>query len=960
MVVRLAIEFRLLGPVQASVAGRPVLLGGGQRRALLAVLLLHANRVVPAERLTTLLWGPRPPRTARSSLHVRMSQLRRVFAEAEAASAAGAGRPAEAGGGDDRLVFRPPGYLLRVASDELDLHRFGRLADAGRDLLAAGDPRRAAELLHEALDLWRGAALEDVSVPGLAEHRARLDQRRLAVRADRVDAELRLGRHAALVEELEELVGEHPLDERLRGQLMVALYRCGRQSEALATYREARRVLVDGLGLEPGPRLRHLEQAILTADPSIAAPTPPDPAVPADRATDPLVVPAQLLADVTDFTGRTDSLGRLDSLLTGDPAHRPAAVVIAGTAGVGKTALAVHWAHRISDRFPDGQLHVNLRGFEPSGTAMAPTEALRVVLDGLAVPPQRIPVSLDGQASLYRSLLAGRRMLILLDNARDAEQVRPLLPGTPGCLAVVTSRNELSGLVAAEGAHLLTLDVLTTAEARQLLARRVGAARVAAEPAAVDEIITRCAGLPLALAIVAARAAARPAFALGTLAADLRGAGNELDALDGGDPVTDVRAVFSWSYRTLGTGAGRLFRLLGLHPGPDIATAAAASLAGIPSTQVRRHLAELTRAHLATEHVPGRFSLHDLLRVYAAELAHAHDSDDRRRAALQRMLDHYVHTADVAGHLMNLHGERLTPAGIRPGVAPEPIADHEHAMAWFDAEHAVLLAVFGKAADAGFDRQVVELAWALSRFVNRRGYWHELATTQHAALKASQRLDDRSLQARVHRVIGLANARLARYDDALAHLRQALRFAAEVGERTAQAHTHMTFAQVFARQGDHRQALGHARQAYSGFLATDHRYGQANALNAIGWYQALLGDYRQALAMCTRALALSEALGDHHGVAGAWDSIGYAHHHLDDHRRAVACYQRAVELFRQLGDRYFEADTLIHLGDAHQATGDCDQARQAWQRALSLFHELGHPDAERARAKLSVHYAGTA
>ena len=341
-----------------------------------------------------------------------------------------------------------------------------------------------------------------------------------------------------------------------------------------------------------------------------------------------------------------------------DPGAAIVITVITGTAGVGKTALAVHWAHRISDRYPDGQLYVNLRGFDPTGTAVAPAEAIRGFLDAFGVTPPQIPLSLQAQAALYRSLLAGRRVLILLDNAAEDDQIRPLLPGSPGCLVIVTSRNELRGLIVTEGAHPVDLDLLSTAEARQLLSRRAGESRVLAELPAADDIIALCARLPLALMLVAARAAAHPGFRLAALAAELREAGGSLDAFSGQDQATNVRAVFAWSYLRLSTPARRLFRLLGLHYGPDISTPAVASLAGMAREQIRPALAELARAHLVTERVPGRFAFHDLLRAYATELAGAHDSDDYRRAARRRMLDHYLHSAYRADELLSQFRDR--------------------------------------------------------------------------------------------------------------------------------------------------------------------------------------------------------------------------------------------------------------------------------------------------------------
>jgi tetratricopeptide (TPR) repeat protein len=678
-----------------------------------------------------------------------------------------------------------------------------------------------------------------------------------------------------------------------------------------------------------------------------------------------LVVPAQLPADLPTFAGRAAHLADLDRLLNdvkgsgvavGPGGGRSPAVVIsalAGTAGVGKTALAVHWAHRVRGEFPDGQLYVNLRGFDPGKQAMTPDEAVRGFLDALQVSPQRIPIGLDAQAALYRSLLAGRRMLVVLDNARDPGQVRPLLPGASGCLVVVTSRNRLDGLVALDGARPLALDLLSTEEARQVLAARLGADRVTAEADAVVDIIASCARLPLALAIVAGRAATHPQFTLAALAAQLRQARGGLGALAGGDdPHSDLRAVFSWSYHTLTPAAARLFRLLGIHPGPDTSTPAAASLTGLPAEQTWELLADLTRANLLTEHTPGRFTVQDLLRAYATEQAHTHDTDDERRAATHRLLDHYLHTAHTAALLLNPTRDPITLTPPRPGVTPEHPDDHDDAMAWFATEHPALLAAVDHAAATGFDTHTWQLAWSLVEFLDRRGHWHHWAATQQAAISAARRLADPSAQAYAHRILGRAYLELHRYDDAYTQLRHALDLYGRTGDQLGQAYTHISVAVVCGHQDRPAEAVDHGKQALHLFQAAGHQRGQGRALNGIGWFQSQLGEHEQALNSCQQALTLQQELGDPHGEAGTWDSLGYAHHHLGHHPHAITCYQHALRLYRNQGDRYFEAETLTHLGDTHHAGGDSVAARDAWHHALAILADLDHPDADQIRTKL--------
>ncbi|MFD9698375.1 BTAD domain-containing putative transcriptional regulator [Lentzea sp. NPDC059081] len=533
-------EFGLLGEVEVRVGDRVVDAGHPRQRCVLAVLLVEANRLVPVDVLVDRVWGERVPHRARNAVAGYVSRLRQALPGV-------------------RITGRQGGYVLTVDPMSVDLHRFDVLVERARL-----GPLDAGDLLDEALRLWRGDPFSTSDTPWFAGVRAAVQARRFAALLDRNDLALRQGRHAELLAELHETAALFPLDERLAGQLVLALYRSGRQADALLRYEQVRRRLADELGADPGPELRSAHRQVLAAD----------------------LVPRQLPARPRSFVGRAGELASLDALLAG----RTPVVAVSGTAGVGKTALAVHWAHRVADRFPDGQLHVDLRGFGPR-PAMTPGEAMRAVLDALG---------LDVRTDLYRSALAGKRVLVVLDNARDADQVRPLLPGGPGGLVLVTSRTRLPGLVAADGAHPVALGLLSTTESRELVTARLGVA----PSAAVDEIVRRCAGLPLALSVVAARVACT-GFSLESIAAELR---DGLDPFDAGDPATDLRAVFSWSYRALSPEAARVFRELGAGVAAEV-------------VENRQALTELTRAHLLTEHRPGRYALHELLRAYAAELA---------------------------------------------------------------------------------------------------------------------------------------------------------------------------------------------------------------------------------------------------------------------------------------------------------------------------------------------------
>jgi DNA-binding SARP family transcriptional activator/tetratricopeptide (TPR) repeat protein len=955
------VEIRLLGPVEVWAGARVLAVGEPQQRLVLAAVAVDVPRPVPVGTVVDRVWGQDPPAQARTAVAARVSHLRHVLAEAAAtetgqpqpARTDGGGRAGQAGGAASRqrwLAWGAGGYLLRVEPDGVDLARFRRLAAQARRG-ERSDAQRVA-LLDEALGLWRGPALEGLRGEWAARMRDSWGMERVEAVLDWARAGLRLGQYPRVIPVVRDLAEQHPYNEALAVVLGWALAADGRRGEAAEHCRAVSRRLRQEAGVDPSPALRALHQAILGDQPLPALPPPPAPAA------SPAAVPAQLPGDVPGFAGRTDHLTRLDTVLATAAADAPTAVVItavSGTAGVGKTALAVRWAHRVAARFPDGQLYVNLRGFDPGGQVMAPAAAVRGFLDALGVPAERIPAGLDAQAALYRSLLNGKRVLVVVDNARDADHARPLLPGTATALVVVTSRNQLTGLVAADGAHPVSLDLLSTEEARELLARRIDPGRIAAEPEAVEQIIGACARLPLALALVAARAATHPTFGLTALSSELAAAGDRTGRLDAGDVLTQVRAVFSWSYTTLTPPTARLFRRLGLHPGPDTTAPAAASLAALPPPQTRRLLAELVRAGLLGESAPGRYGFHDLLAAYATHLTHTEDNEDEREAATVRLLDHYTHTAHTAARHLNPAREPipvpLTPPA--PGAVPEQPGDYDTALGWLDTERPVLLAAQQLAAGTGRDTHAWQLAWALDTVLNRRGRWHEWVGAWQAALPAAGRLPHPAA-AYTHRSLGQAAAMLGNRERAHTHLHHALHQFAEAGDPVGQAHTHQSLSYLWERRGRPEQALDHAQQALTLYQVADHRRGQADALNAVGWCRALLGDHTAALTYCQQALTLFEQLGDRAGQAGTWDSLGYAHHHLGHHTQAVDCYQQALTLTRDLSNRYEEGGTLTRLGDTHHADGQPEQARAAWTAALDILTSLNHPDSAVVRGKLAT------
>lgn len=939
-----ALRVGVLGPLRVWRGETVVDLGPVQQRVVLAVLALLAGRPAGLQQMINAVWGDAPPRNAVNLVQRHVSGLRRVL-EPE--------RPGHAPSG--LLAWTEAGYQLTLPKRALDLDVFEAELSHARAARAAGQLREAAEALHSALGLWRGPICDGLSSPFLDAQADRLEESRISVLEERIELDLAVGVHADLIAELRDLVAEHPLRERLHGLLMLALYRAGRQADALAAFRDARRQLREELGIEPAAPLQRLHQQILAADPELVATTVAETAADASALTGlrrPL--PAQLPHLIPDFTGRQAELDRLDALADRDSGDSGPGVVITaitGTAGVGKTALAVQWAHQVSERFPDGQLYVNLRGFDPTGSGMESAEAIRGFLDAFGVTPQQLPASLEAQAALYRSLLAGRRVLVLLDNAADEDQVRPLLPGSSGCLVIVTSRNELSGLIVTEGARPVVVDLMSVPEAQQLLSRRIGENRISAEPQAVDDIITLCARLPLALMLVAARAATHSGFGLSALASELREAGSSLDMFEGEDQATNVRAVFSWSYQRLSVPGRQLFRLLGLQFGPDISVPAVASLAGLPKEQVRPALAELARAHLVDERIPGRFAFHDLLRAYATEVAHTQDSDEQRFAARHRMLDHYLHTASRADELLGRHQDRpFTLVDAGPGVTPESLASQKQALAWFESEHAVLLAALRQA--TGFDTHIWQLAWTLASYFEYQGHWRDWRDSQSMALDASRRLSDKLAQALSQRSLGCAFVQLSEYGHARVHLQHALALFRELSDGTGQSDAHISLTWMMGRQGLYREALPHAEQALALARAAGHRPRQATALNAVGWFHAQLGDHEQALAYCHQALDLQREIGDPYGEAATCDSLGYAYRYLGNQAEATASYQAAANLYAEVGDRYNEADTLVSLGDTYRAFGDSESARTAWQQAVAIFEQLGHPRADVVRAEM--------
>ncbi|MFD9702768.1 ATP-binding protein [Lentzea sp. NPDC059081] len=666
------------------------------------------------------------------------------------------------------------------------------------------------------------------------------------------------------------------------------------------------------------------------------------------------VVPRQLPSRSGLFAGRVDELTALDTQLGRAPSGSTMLIsAVGGAGGIGKTWLVLQWAHRQLENFPDGQLFVDLRGFSPDSEPMAPAVAVRVFLDALGVDPARMPVDLTAQAALFRSLVARKRILIVLDNAADAGQVVPLLPGGDSCTVVVTSRRALTGLITRHGAHHLRLDTLTAVEARLLLVRRLGADRIAAEPAAVTELVELCGGFPLALGIIAGRALVHRHVPLTELAAELRDLG--LAALVDDDPSAGLPTVLSWSFAALTARQRTLFVLLGIAPGPDIGLPAATNLAGLAVAETVKVLRELEEASLVLRNARGRYSMHDLIRHYAADTAHEQLTSGEREAALRRVIDFYLHTAYAGDRVLapNRTAQQLDPP--ERGCTPEPVPDGKTALAWFDVEHPCLLAVLRTAVDQNRHRTTWLLAWSLSIFHTRRGHERDNHATWQKATIAAEHLDDPQFLLVALRFLGAGCSTLGRHDEAITHLRRCLELAERQNDKANIGGIHRAIAWTAGRQGRHEQAAAHTVEAVTLFREIGHGLWEAWALNDLGWYTAQLGEFDQARGHCQAALAL---FGRHHDADGesvTWDSLGYIEHHRGNHQDAVGHYRRALAMCRDLGATSQLADTLDGLGHPLAALGSDDEARATWQEALGMYLDQGNAEAAaRVRRQLDA------
>jgi DNA-binding SARP family transcriptional activator/tetratricopeptide (TPR) repeat protein len=918
------IEFRLLGPVEAWADGRQLPVRGPLQRRLLAALLLHANRVVATERLIELLWGAQPPKTARADLQGRISTLRRTLAAA-----------------DDRLRFRPPGYALSVAPDELDLHEFTRLADEGRHRLAGGDVVAASRALAAALALWRGPPLDGVE--GLPGEAARLEERRLAALEDRIEADLRLGRHGTLVAELTALVAEQPIRERLRGHLMLALYRSGRQAEALAAFRELRGRLVEELGVEPSPPLQRLHQRILATGPELDPPvvSPSGVAPPLTTATAP--VPSQLPPAVWELTGREEEIASLrQPLLGAGAADGPVVCAVSGKAGSGKTALAVRVGHEVAPAFPDGQLYVNLRGMD-AGSALTAATALAGFLRALGVDDARLPDAVVERSALYRSLLAGRQVLVILDDAASEQQVRPLLPSHQGCAAIVTSRATLSGL---ETATHLRLDVLQEDDAVRLLARVAGRDRVAAEPAAAHEIVSLCGGLPLGVLIAGARLAARHGWPLQVLAARLGDERRRLDELTSGD--LEVRASIELSYRGLNDRDRRGFRLLGLLSLPDFAPWLLAPPLDASVAEAERMVERLADAQLldfagvdATGQV--RYRFHDLVRLFACERAEAEDSATERTEAVRRVLRQLLALVDTASArepsgIISLRTTPADPGSVDPRLAEALLRSPR---AWFDADRAALVAAVERAGELGLDDLACDLAAAcVSSWFRVHNDFEVWEQTHRAVLDATRRTGNLRGQAVMLAGLGQLHHELDRFAEGDEYLRQALGLFRQLGDRRAEAAALAGRGMAHREQGHYAEALRLLEEALGAYHAIADEAGIAAVAYETGVIYRETGRFDEAMAVLGEALAAYRGIGIRRGEGLILRSIGLVYRATGELAYAEELCSQALDVFVDIGDRLSEAYGVQALAKVHIRQGRGREDLEALTACLATFRRL--------------------
>jgi DNA-binding SARP family transcriptional activator/tetratricopeptide (TPR) repeat protein len=965
-------EFRLLGPVAVNLQGQALSLGGPRQRAVLVALLLHANEEVRATQLLELVWSD-VPSSAESNLRTYLTRLRRILRVP--------GEP------ESRLQTRRGGHLVTVHPGELDVARFTELASKGEQ---ANDDSVACQYFDRALNTWRGRALENVALGPLLEAEAtQLETRRERIREQYLQTRLALGQHAEVLPELRAFLLRNPLWERLAGMLMVALHRSGQRTEALNVFRQTRTRLVEELGVEPGTELRDLHQRlltgedpVLTANGSLATTRPsqaragafePDARSPeklaritgtaslhgirlhssrmSPAARQGLSVhervadrPAQLPVGLPPFTGRTAELAQLLDVPASAAGHLPdqrSIIAIDGMAGVGKTTLAVHAAHLLAADYPDGHLFLDLHGHTSGVDPLDPHEALDRMLRTLGVPANQFPASIEARASLYRSLLAHRKMLVLLDNAHSEAQVSPLLPGAGNSRTLITSRKRLTGL---PQAYPLPVDVLPLAEAIALFTRISTPRRLSAEPPElIEEIVELCGRLPLAIRIAGVRMRDRPFWSLGYLRERLA----ELHAGEHG-----VATAFNLSLADLEPDKQRVLTMLGLNPGTSIELHAAAALAGLSVATADRLLEDLVDTHLLRQTAPGRYELHNLMRAFMIDRAQAEDPAEIRRA-MRRLLDYYLHTADATDRLIHPVRPRTELDPPDPTVVPLTFTDVDQALSWCDHAHPDFLHLIRAAEKHGLFTHACQLPMRLEGYFDLRNHWADGIAAYEIALNAARKLDDRLAESELLLGIGFGWTQLDQYEKAIAYYTSAISVCQEIGNQYAEGFSAMGLAEVYRRLHRFDEALRHHQHALEVYRHVDHTYAICMALDHLGNTYRDLGRLAEAVECYQQAFEDSERVGNTHGSARYLINVSETHRMLNRYDEAITAAERALEACATVGDRQGEAYALTSLGLVKAAAGDPGQARAHLTTAQRILAEL---DDQRA-ADVGVHLA---
>jgi DNA-binding SARP family transcriptional activator len=903
-----SVRVGLLGPFEVVVDGERIDLSQPQLRTLLAVLAMSTGRPVTVDRLADAAWGEDLPANARRTVQTYVTRLRSVL-------------------GAEAITTQASGYALCTSPDNVDALRFLRLVDR-----AAREPDVERRLLTEALRLWRDHPFTGIDSEWLhAQEGARLEERRLTALERRVDLDLAVGRHGSVVSELRELTAAYPLRESLWRRLLTALAQTGRPAEALEQYEVVRARIADELGVDPGVELQTLHADLLAGT------------VTAEDRPAPVLVPRQLPADIARFTGRDDLLARLDELLTPGTGQAAAVVAVHGPGGMGKTTLVVHWAHRVADAFPDGQLYLNLRGYGP-GEPVSASGALETLLRGLGVEEQQLPTGSEAGENLLRSMLADRCLLVILDNARDADQVRPLLPGTGRSRVVVTSRSQLRGLVAREGAARVGLDQLDPAESVALLTAALRAHGSADAASTLTELAGLCGHLPLALAVAAERASGQPDLELGELVAELREEQERLDALDVGEESASLRAVFAWSYQALDPEVAAMFRLLGLHPGSDLSLPGAAALAGTTASRVRRLLDRLVDSNLVQQRRPGRYELHDLLHAYAAELSELNDSPSTREAASDRILSWYVHSvwhgAVALGEPRPVGDLDAPPADVVPLTFDGP----REALAWLNGERSGIIDAVHRAAASGRHRIACHLTRTAWTYLIRRRALDELVPLLEAATASARAAGDLAQEAEVVHLLGRAEEEQEDHLSAIASFERAAELFGTLDQPVGQARALSNVGVVLNNLG----RLDDSIASFERVIAIEERLGDPRELgstvNNLAMTYIDMREYERALATASRAIELHQEAAEPIGEATALDTVGQALLGLDRPAEATDRLRRSRAMLRDLGARWEEGIVLTNLGRAHRDAGELDAARSSWGDALAILDELGAAD----------------